>query len=84
MTGPNKTPFCVLEDELLWASDQLLRETGQTRHIVRSHNELNVAKVASCVNEFFQFRSRLAVVISEVDGFNFDCVYFRQLLAEVW
>ena len=53
MTGPNKTPFCVLEDELLSASDELLRETGQPHHVVRSHNELNVAKVASCVSKIF-------------------------------
>ena len=41
--GRNKTPFCVLEDELLSASDELLRETGQPHHVVRS---LNLAKVA--------------------------------------
>ena len=51
--GRNKTPFCVLEDELLSALDELLRETGQAHHMVRSHNELNVAKVASCVSMFF-------------------------------
>ena len=39
-------PLFVLEDELLSASDELLRETGQPHHVVRSHNELNVAKVA--------------------------------------
>jgi len=32
---------------LLSASDELLRETGQPHHVVRSHNELNVAKVAT-------------------------------------
>jgi len=47
--GVIKPLFCVLEDELLSASDELLRETGQPHHVVRSHNELNVAKVASCV-----------------------------------
>ena len=52
--GRNKTPFCVLEDELLSASDGLLRKTGQPHHVVRSHNELNVAKVASCVSKFFK------------------------------
>ena len=44
--GVIKPLFCVLEDELLSASDELLRETGQSYHVVRSHNELNVAKVA--------------------------------------
>ena len=56
MPGRNKTPFCVLEDELLSASDELLRETGQPHHVVRSHNELNIAKVASCVSKFFGSR----------------------------
>ena len=51
--GVIKPLFCVLEDELLSASDELLRETGQPYHVVRSHNELNVAKVASCVSKFF-------------------------------
>ena len=52
--GVIKPLFCVLEDELLSASDELLRETGQPHHVVRSHNELNVvAKVASCVSKFF-------------------------------
>ena len=37
---------------MLSASDELLRETGQPHHVVRSHNELNVAKVASCVSMF--------------------------------
>jgi len=32
--GPNKTPFCVHDDEWLWASDEFLRETGQTHHVV--------------------------------------------------
>ena len=41
--GVIKPLFCVLEDELLSASDELLRETGQPHHVVRSHNELNVA-----------------------------------------
>ena len=54
--GRNKTPFCVLEDELLSASDELLRETGQPHHVVRSHNELNLAKVASLRKQvFFNF-----------------------------
>jgi len=43
-----KPLFCVHEDELLWASNELLGETGETHHVVRSHNELNVAKVANC------------------------------------
>jgi len=38
----NRTLFCVLKDELLSASDEFLRETGQPHHVVRSHNELNV------------------------------------------
>jgi len=37
-------------------SDELLRETGQTHHVVRSHNELNVAKVASRVGKFLYIR----------------------------
>jgi len=59
--GVIKPLFCVLEDELLSASDELLRERGQPHHVVRSHNELNVAKVASCVgpkqvfSTFFKF-----------------------------
>ena len=53
LPGPNKTPFRVNEDELLWASEELLRETGQMHHVVRSRNELNVAKVASCISKFF-------------------------------
>jgi len=53
LQGIIKPIFCVHEDELLWASDELLRETGQTHHVVRSHNELNVAKVASCESKFF-------------------------------
>ena len=52
--GVIKPLFCVLEDELLSASDELLRETGQLHHMVRSHNELNVAKVASCVSMFLK------------------------------
>jgi len=47
--GIIKPLFCVHEDELLWASDELLRETGQTHHVVRSHinevDEQNVAKL---------------------------------------
>jgi len=50
--GLIKPLFCVLEKELLSASDELLRETGQPHHVVRSHNELNVAKLASCVSMF--------------------------------
>ena len=38
---------------MLSASDELLRETGQLHHVVRSDNELNVAKVAICVSKFF-------------------------------
>ena len=53
--GVIKPLFCVLEVELLSASDELLRETGQPHHVVRSHNELNVAKVASCVSMLFNF-----------------------------
>jgi len=45
--GVIKPLFCVLEDELLSASDELLRETGQPHHVVRSHHELNVATIAS-------------------------------------
>jgi len=52
MQGVIKPLFCVLEDELLSASDELLKETGQPHHVVRSHNELNVAKVASCLSMF--------------------------------
>jgi len=52
--GRNKPLFCVLEDELLSASDELLRETGQPHHVVPSHNELNAAKVASCVSMFLK------------------------------
>jgi len=33
-----KTLFCVHEDELLWAADELLTEEGQTHHVL-SHNE---------------------------------------------
>ena len=60
VSGRNKTLFCVLEDELLSASDELLRETGQPHHAVRSHNELNVAKVASCVSVFSTFFSNFS------------------------
>ena len=28
VAGPKKTPFCVHEDELLWAADDLLTEEG--------------------------------------------------------
>jgi len=42
-----KTLFCVHEDELLWAADELLREEGQTHPVVLSHNDLNVTTVAS-------------------------------------
>jgi len=49
--GVIKPLFCVLEDELLSASDELLTETGQPHRVVRSHNELDVAKVASCVSK---------------------------------
>jgi len=42
-----KTLFCVHEDELLWAADELLREEGQTHPVVFSHNDLNVTTVAS-------------------------------------
>ena len=52
--GVIKPLFCVLEDELLSASDELLRETGQPHHVVRSRNELNVAKVASCNASFLK------------------------------
>ena len=34
--GVIKPLFCVLEDELLSASDELLRETGQPHHVVCS------------------------------------------------
>ena len=54
LQGVIKPLFCVLEDELLSASDELLRETGQLHHVGRSHNELNVAKVASCVSKFLK------------------------------
>ena len=72
---------------MLSASDELLRETGQPHHVVRSHNELNVAKVASCVSKFFynffkffQYRSRPAVVSCEVEGFSCSCIYFLMWL----
>jgi len=39
--------FCVQEDELLWAADELLTEEGQTNHVVLSHNYLNLTTVAS-------------------------------------
>ena len=52
--GVIKPLFCVLEDELLSASDELLRKTGQPHHVVHSHNELNVAEVASCVSKFLK------------------------------
>ena len=42
-----KTFFCVHEDELLWAADELLTEEGQTHHVVLSHNDLNVTTVVS-------------------------------------
>ena len=42
-----KTLFCVHEDELFWAADELLREEGQTHPVVLSHNDLNVTTVAS-------------------------------------
>ena len=58
--GVIKPLFCVLEDELLSASDELLRETGQPHYVVRSHNEPNVAKVASCVRKFFQHFSNFS------------------------
>ena len=48
---------------MLSASDELLRETGQPHHVVRSHNELNVAKVATCVSMFLKktfYRQRCA------------------------
>ena len=53
LQGVIKPLFCVLEDELLSALDELLRETGQPHHVVCSHNELNVANVVSCVRKFF-------------------------------
>ena len=62
MQGVIKPLFCVLEDELLSASDELLRETGQPYHVVRSHNELNVAKVASCVSMFFFAKHKLPIL----------------------
>jgi len=43
--GVIKPLFCVLEDELLSASDELLRETGQPYHVVGSHNELKVPRL---------------------------------------
>jgi len=58
--GIIKPLFCVLEDELLSASDELLRETEQAHDVVRSHNELNVAKVASCVSKFFSTFSKFS------------------------
>ena len=40
-----KNPFCVQEDELLWAADELLTEEGQTHPVVLSHNYLNVTRL---------------------------------------
>jgi len=42
-----KNLFCVHEDELLWAADELLTKEGQTHPVVLSHNDLNVTTVAS-------------------------------------
>ena len=47
VAGPKKTPFCVHEDELLWAADELLAEERQTHPVVLSHDDLNVTTVAS-------------------------------------
>jgi len=41
VAGPKKTPFCVHEDELLWAADELLAEERQTHPVVLSHDDLN-------------------------------------------
>ena len=65
--GVIKPLFCVLEDELLSASDELHRETGQPHHVVRSHNELNVAKVASCVSMFLRSANCRYLIYSEAD-----------------
>ena len=43
-----KNPFCVHEDELLWAADEFLTEEGKTHPVVLSHNDLNVTTVATC------------------------------------
>jgi len=66
--GVIKPLFCVLEDELLSASDELLRETGQPHHVVRSHNELNVAKVAKHVFKNFFCANRKLLVFSLLRG----------------
>ena len=56
-SGRNKTPFCVLEDELLSASDELLRETGQPHPVERLHAKfhLNVFIVSASRGQKPQF-----------------------------
>jgi len=67
-SGRNKTPFCVLEDELLSASDELLRETGQPHPVERLHAKfhLNVFIVSASRGQKPQFWANFDILEAPV------------------
>jgi len=48
-----KTFFCVQEDELLWAADELLTEEGQTHPVVLSHHRANKTGFAQWPERYY-------------------------------